>query len=64
MGGDRYFFATTAFAKDFPIIAQKSATPTYQAIIEELLAIWKTDAGALNNLVYCTLACAPDGGIS
>jgi hypothetical protein len=64
VSGDRQFFATPTFAKDFPFIAQKSATPTYQAIIDELLAIWKTDTGGLNNLVYCTLACAPDGGIT
>ncbi len=62
--GDRVFAPTKAFQDDFRYFAQKPTTPTYEAILEELLGLYQSDTGGLKNLVFCTLACAPDGGMS
>lgn len=64
VGGERLFSATEAFEKELPLIIQKPHIPVFESVIEEALALWQADAGGLSNLVFCTLACYADGGVS
>jgi hypothetical protein len=62
IGGKREFCTTDEFQQIYPTLCQQAIFPIFDAAVRELLLLWRSEGG-LQNLVFCTLSCAQDGGI-